>query len=131
MADTTPRHDDPHDNIESRTARIEEKLNALDRLVHARFDSEERARTIQTSELSRRLEQLNGEAGRIADAINADRDYFVRKDIYEESYHEMKIRLDGVREQMSEWIGRERGIQILLGVAIAVGTLLQFFLSMR
>lgn len=96
------------------------RLDAMDKAVILQLDAKEAALRLKSSELDRRLELLNGEAGRLAKVLAES----VPREVWSESNKAMDVWRAGVDKQLNTLAGQRQGVALFWGVIIgSVGLL--------
>ena len=98
---------------ESMTAR----LDASDRAVVLQLTAAKDALMINAKEIERRLELLNGEAGRLSTVLGAS----VPREVWEQHTQSLDEWRRGVDAQLSGYVGREKGVAVIWSFVIGSG----------
>jgi hypothetical protein len=99
--------------------RIEEQTNL-------KFESQNKALLIETKEIARRLEILNGEAER----LRSMQETYLPREVYETEHRELRKKVDGIEEYKNNALGRQAITTIAVSAIISLGFLiLNYFLT--
>lgn len=105
---------------------ITQRLDASDLLANERFASLKLALDLQAVENSRRLEVLNGEAGRLASMQVS----YIPREVFEGKTHQIEIELAELRTFKAQTQGKGFALAPFITALIAcVGVVLAFFLG--
>lgn len=105
-----------------------QRMDATDRLVEERFASLKLALDLQAAEVARRLEVLNGEAGR----LDKMQQSYVPREVYDAKVGEIGKELQELRTYKAETQGKGFAYAPLISLGIAViAVLIGFYLSQR
>lgn len=112
------------ESIDARDLRILEKeLKRLEEGISLRFEARDAARAVNDVEILRRLEGLNGEAGRIAAAAAES----VRKDVYARDLAELAKDIRVLRENMSSTQGSQKMAAVWISSLVSLAFLVLNF----
>ena len=116
------------DDVKHLRAMLTQRMDATDVLVEERFASLKLARDLQDVEVARRLEVLNGEAGRLADMQAT----YVPREVYDAKTQEIAKDLLELKTFRAETTGKGFAYAPFISVAVAViGALIVFYLIQK
>jgi hypothetical protein len=92
------------------------KIDGLEKLTQSKFEMQEQALFLQTKETERRLDGLNGEAGRLQ-AIQAT---YLPREVYSANQLRVDIKFDDISKQINIAHGISKGIGISWNVIVIV-----------
>lgn len=112
------------DAIDQRDLRILEKeLKRLEEGINLRFEARDAAHKVNDIEILRRLDALNGEAGRIAAAAAES----VRKDVYSRDFAELSKDIRVLRDSMSTNAGAQKATALWVSALVSLAFLVLNF----
>ena len=103
---------------------LEQRICAMEKLFHERITLRDRALELSADEYHRRLDMLNGEAGKLA----AMQVTYLPREVYEQTVKNIENELKGLRDFRSNIIGK---FSIINGaIAIIVSLAVSLFVTM-
>lgn len=107
-------------NIVTLREHIECRLQAIDRRFEDFKISSREAVDIMTAEVSRRLDLLNNEAGRLLSAQAEMQMNYLRKEVFESELRTINEKLDSLQHTRSNYEGRSSVYAAMISLVISI-----------
>lgn len=110
---------------------VMQRIDALENITDMRFKAAEEALNLKSKELDRRLDALNGEAGRIAKVLEQS----IPREVFDNYKKEMDVKINDLKESTStskgKTLGFSTGLSLLIGIGGFIGIILTIILNLR